>query len=677
MASNPATMVGPLPSLGSLPHEIQDMIAGFLSMQDLDRLSRACRGISRAATRALYMRDAKGPRPTAIRWAALNGKPQESENFRTNINTICTSVRYGGMVDVSGVQDGDERPQALHLAAAMGRTSIVQLLLGFGANILAQCCGSTLRKDVDSVLDPKVHRRLNLNYFGHHVTEAMQSAKWLPLAFAFFNRQFSVISTLVNAGAPSRLAGHTDDWWIDGSPVPAVTVLHVMATMTDREIRGYRPSGGFQGRLLNYRESSTEEMPHRLFYTDLIVRFRQSLDVALPRNGYTALHLAVIKCNPVVFAALMDSGADFDIRSTTGQTPLVCAITECALSASPDRRLSLLTFIHMLLKAGADPNGEDLNGPGGYEIEASPLASILPNRYQLWTDSRLDDLRTIIYMLVKSGARINGFVTPEKTVLHMAGNKVLSILEGRLDMEELPIAEKVVAALCEAGADPSIPMGDGRTLLGMLIYTFPITERYTYVPTPDCGNYFRTLMHNKARISPIEADIVFERWLLCPWLRQSSYDAVLQCGPHVDQDVVDIVYHRAVLAQDKRLWDAIGGRLRPPRNSSSLLAEALAIPRHRFWPEVRACLPFDPRYRCALSSNYLHMVVRKLRNKHYRNANEALDDAQFFVGHGVPVAEKDGTGRDPIDLLRQMGADYAFQLRLFLVDARQRQERAV
>jgi hypothetical protein len=80
--------------------------------------------------------------------------------------------------------------------------------------------------------------------------------------------------------------------------------------------------------------------------------------------GHTALHIAAARDQPAIIQALVDAGAQVDVRDEAGNTPLLVAATEQPPATAA---------IRALLRAHADPDAANLAG-------ASPRAFALARR---------------------------------------------------------------------------------------------------------------------------------------------------------------------------------------------------------------------------------------------------------------------------------------------------------
>jgi ankyrin repeat protein len=146
----------------------------------------------------------------------------------------------------------------------------------------------------------------------------------------------------------------------------------------------------------------------------LIHRFVNSgiqLD-AKDEEGYSALHCAVILRQKEVVTLLLENGADFQVTTNNGTTPLHCAVDQFNVSES---------IVTLLLDSGADPNATTKDG-------TTTLHS---------ASSRGNG--NMVRLLLDHGANVKAKTANGITALHLA------------TMESRP---NVVGMLLKRGADP-------------------------------------------------------------------------------------------------------------------------------------------------------------------------------------------------------------------------------
>ena len=354
------------PHLITIPNELKDMIASNLPMRDLASLRRINKAWNAVASRCLYIRDAQEQGSRAIRWAALHGHSGARGGCQVNVRIIRQSLRFGGDVNAVHTEGDNKFAQALHLAAARNRLPLVRLLLQMNADIVGLSSGLKVLEKTHIMPAPGRERAAFLSKFGEHVQEALKITNWLPLAAPFLLRHDQVIRALINAGAPAQIGGVDHGWHIaDNHHVPAITIFHIMAVMSARELNdeldnseewhGWRNRRGAPVRTPTSSSSTGGHL-----YFDLFRNFPKSLDTPLPYSGFTALHLAILHNNSQIFERLLAHGANVGARTAEGLTPLTLATLECSMTYSAPIRRNLVSCIRSLLNAGADPNEQPL-----------------------------------------------------------------------------------------------------------------------------------------------------------------------------------------------------------------------------------------------------------------------------------------------------------------------------
>lgn len=76
----------------------------------------------------------------------------------------------------------------------------------------------------------------------------------------------------------------------------------------------------------------------------------------------TCLHMAATDTNPEIVDVLLESGADPNVRTTDGATPLHCAFQYCAFEVAK-----------LLILGGADIHAVTEDGQTPFDVSLSPL----------------------------------------------------------------------------------------------------------------------------------------------------------------------------------------------------------------------------------------------------------------------------------------------------------------
>ncbi|KAJ6440985.1 ankyrin repeat-containing protein [Purpureocillium lavendulum] len=679
------------PPLLTIPPELKFMIMDYMSSDTVSKTCRIHPIWHDIAEYYLYSKDIARESPTAILWASWGGEEDPTGSYVVNLKVLNrfreqVTFRFANepdtvkamkimefiklKVNAVHVHSDGTFATALHFAAARGRLAVVRDLLQYGADVDAKSSGvqafkslRLLPTDVDH--DSKVIGRLRCQ-----IRPELTRAQWLPLMAPLLLQHYDVAQALLDRKASPILSQ------------PAITAFHVMAATPDDDFHdGYSETGETcrRRRCMSPTGDRTNCCRTRELYLQFFDTATDHLNVPLPNELCMPLHLAVKHGNELVFDKLIEHGADPNRGNVEGFTPLHEAVDGCrAELMSPWRREVWRKYIDRLLDEGANPNA--LSVRVGKE---TPLMCVLPVWAVPWTAPHAKDMAAILNTLIDRGADPNMRAHRGRTVIHVLDNLMRACIDFRTRRYDgMPIT-KFLKILCGRGGDiNSICPPGNTTLLGQLISGATDTA----VAPPNIRPkrqwekfkmYLRLLLKRGARVCDAEAGAIFWIWLRTPWLRNCGFDAVDQCHARLSQDVVNAAYLFCVEQQDVKLWNAIASgpsaRLPAPTNGSLLVMKALKECKQEFFRVVRDNVSFDPEYTTRCDDTYLHVIVQKARVFGYTRLSTALDDARFFVERGTMVSALDMGGKNAIQCLREHGDDFATDLRLYLLDERDRQ----
>ena len=192
-----------------------------------------------------------------------------------------------------------------------------------------------------------------------------------------------------------------------------------------------------------------------------LVQHGADVDAANPHDGKTALHYAVQDPQMDRFLALLECKADCSAQDRWGNTPLHLAVDQWSRSGAQTKAL---------LQNGADPNIKNIEGktPLHCVTKDSTLEEILPillsaganvesrmrcgkTFFMQYMSRRRSDSLTTLPTLLKAGCQLDARDYEGRTVLHLLCTS--------------PEAEPSVRALVREGADPFAVDFAGNTLL--------------------------------------------------------------------------------------------------------------------------------------------------------------------------------------------------------------------
>jgi ankyrin repeat protein len=218
-------------------------------------------------------------------------------------------------------RDAYGRP-ILMIAASMGNTAVLQILLSRGASIQAR--ESNVPEQTALHAASEAGRPAAVKFLLRHGAIVNVTDKWgvTPLMLAAEGGQENVVDILLENGAAVNV---TDD---EGN-----TAL-LLASAAGR---GFDPP-------------RTNRLPA---YIAIIQRLlAKKADVhAHNKDGPTALMLGAAWANATLVKLLLDKGADINARDSSGQTALIYAAGRGRLDT-----------VKLLVSRGADPNVQDTNG---------------------------------------------------------------------------------------------------------------------------------------------------------------------------------------------------------------------------------------------------------------------------------------------------------------------------
>lgn len=662
MESNGNTEKSVHPYLVQIPAELQANIAYCLEEKDLGKLARTCWMWYFVATPHLYTKNAKFGNSTAILWVSRRGTSVQEEQVDRKILKL--AVEHGADVNAVHKSKEDERlsrknrpcvstfGSALHFAAASGKESVVRDLLKYGADVRALSSGFNMPNH-DVLEDPD--RDAEMRRYGNELYNCFDKTCWLPLLLPLIQKHNNIVRMLVDAGAPAQLAVSSRYWELDPNTA-VITVYHLFVAM---------PQEDYQDDMRGLRR-------------ELFDKCKQSLNATLPRvaSMFSALHGALRFGRQIMFSALLRAGADVEVSTDLGRTPLIYAIKLCASGPPALARNFLIQSIEDLIKHGANVNR--LSHPAAAE---SPLICAMPAAFvHLSTADERNkacaDVTEVVDLLVKNGARINGRNSKGRTAIHRLWEEIMFV------SGDHKYLGKLLKHLVSKGGDINLTATPGGSTILHDLFVEESRRAEEVKIADDLGmasypaiidvplHLLYLLVSLGATIRHYEADGVFKLWIRSTRLRSARGYDFWQHKEHLSQVAIDHAYLYAVEKQDRVLFSALQAAFLNPTNGSRLVEVAAKTPNHNLWAKVKH-LEFDPNWRCPEGFTYLHMIVDKVGIKGY-NEKLAIKDADYFIQLGTSVCTKDLKGLTAIQRLRRRQSDFR-RLRLFLLDERDKE----
>ncbi|KAM4056593.1 hypothetical protein HRG_003463 [Hirsutella rhossiliensis] len=372
------------------------------------------------------------------------------------------------------------------------------------------------------------------------------------------------------------------------------------------------------------------------------------INMTMGADGLAPLHLSQEFPNPKMLLRLLRAGAEIDVRSALGRTPLIHAINLCAEATAIERRKDLIEAAVTLVERGAD-----VNASSHVIIGESPLVCAILADVDAWGRAS-HDLKALLMFLIDKGANINGNGTGP-SIIHALCEKIRE-RGGNQSLEDL------LDLLIQRGGNVNLPASPpGPSIL------LDFMNRYNDVPA---GFFKKLVTKYGATIRPTEANAALYSWVRCPKLQSASrgYNVLRHHKHHMTARAFRYAWEQAFQKGDKVFYLRLVAECPPPDDAADLVATALKTPNHGLWAYVHT-LTFDANYVSPEDGmSFLHMIVHKLGTTNGRES-QAVKDANFFIERGMSVCITDQEGLTALQRLRRLSQPYA-ELRLLIHEAR-------
>jgi ankyrin repeat protein len=365
-----------------------------------------------AAVRALLKQGAdvnaaQGDGMTALHWAAMQGDPALAQMLLSAGANVRATTRLGGLT-------------ALHMASQAGHAQVVAVMIAAGADPnLATATGATAL--MLAARSGSVETATRLVETGADINRAEGAFGQTALMIAAGLDRADVVRVLLSRGADWKKASKVAD-------------LKALTAPAEQEGRAQGPAGGAASRV------DVPGVTRGYRYNELIGA----------QGGLTALHFAARQGSAASAHALVDGGADVNQPSPgDGATPLLVAII--------NGHLDLAAY---LLERGANPNLPSDAGVSplyaALNVQWAPIAAYPQPRAHLQQGKSYLDVMTL---LLDRGADPNARL--RRKVWYSGYNFDQSGVDevGATPLWRAAYASDVAAMklLVARGADPSIP----------------------------------------------------------------------------------------------------------------------------------------------------------------------------------------------------------------------------
>lgn len=604
------------------------MICEFTPSGSLAAFAVTSRSIYFSARRVLLIRNAKEENSTAIYHAVMEIAPKDWKRARV---LITRAIKHGA--DVNAVHSkGDACATVLAIAAAGGYHGIVSFLISHNAHVEIPS-----RKLWCFLKDERTYRQQlwkraepcltsTLGHCADNLRRQLLELQWLPLLIPFIRQDIRMVDLLFKSGASGRLTSK-----FKGDRCGALTALHIIAgkERTD-SIRNDTETWEIEV------DQGIENWAHYILHSI----HRSLLDERLPCEGGSALHIALREGQQAVFKRLITMGADLNLKTALiGRTPLHVAVTRCHRAGDPVSRKVYQLFAESLVQHGAN-----LNQISSSEYGYTPLMTLIDAAQWDWKDC-YRNIKALMDLFIKKGARINHMSRAGETVVHLLLNK---IVEKNGNQSLIGLLETLISE----GADLNIPFSYRKSIAKAII--FDVTE------TP--MNLVNLLVQNGAVLAGHEIDLAFRRWAKSPRLRK-RYDMNKQ-REQVSPSTVDTALWTAFCERNLGLAQELLKDWGQPVQPSRYIERALKDAFRKMMPLLQD-IEFDPNWR-GENGGFLHVIVVAMYTTRGYTEKVAMENAEILIDKGMSVLTLDNEGLSGIQLLRKFEIK-AEKLELFLL----------
>ncbi|KAK5995557.1 hypothetical protein PT974_03969 [Cladobotryum mycophilum] len=597
-----------------LPNELKLEVASCLDQRALSRLTQVNRRSHELLNPTLYRRDVLLHNCKALKWAAW--KSGDGKYDPVIRRTLRLALKNGAKINTVHAK-GEAYATTLHMAAALGNTSFVELLLKKGARLDLPSQGLyQFLPDCNNRIKEKVERLR----FPYSLQKAILCrTAWYPLLVPFLFNDTSMITLLREKGASAKLALELKKNGVASrEELRHVTIHHILAATGD---------------LPSYDENG-----------DCLFRANNDcIDDRLLGNGFTALHVAIEACKPANFCRLLQAGADMEAVSDFHKTPLIQAVDCANMFNTIELNAPYAECIEELILRGAN-----IHVVSHTLMAETALSSIMKSALHN-SQHPTGRMQAIVKLLVRAGADVNHRAANGRTAIHDLF-ELICLKEKKIKQEE-----ELFKFLVEHGGDVNIPFPGGKSLLRMSMVEHDMKPLKAY----------ELVMRSGGVIFSHEVDAVFKKWIKSSKLRSAGFDM----RPHIrkiSQRAIDDVYLETFDGKPNEPFRYLRAHFPVTTIAEELVADMIMRGGPKL-SEATLNLRFDPNWIDLNGDSFLHLIVNRIDSNPHGRATTALADTMALVDKGARVTHRNSQGLTVIQRLRDSGKQYD-TLRLFLYE---------
>ncbi|KAF4980915.1 hypothetical protein FZEAL_3200 [Fusarium zealandicum] len=440
MASSPGSA-----RMEQIPAEMMfQIIDNMGDLEDIYNLTRCSHALRRYEF-LLYRRDSREGKFAALRHASLKLKGEEGlDVINKCLETVQGPVKQAKAVNTT-FRHQEGVATALHFAAALGNTDIVERLVAAGANVSSHAIYlSVWLGEPEAILGSALLRR-ELNDVG-----------WLPTMMPYLRKDMATYNFLYEKATPTSVLAMP--LWSDIRN-RAVTTHHVAAILNDPTLL----------------EHASSKHPGQK-------------DLLTPRSMSSVVHFAIHTQEIGILEKVEELRYSRNKHDATGNMPIHTAI-HMALTGSTavERKKAASDLEFLIAKMGANAMQERSTRRG-----ETPLIMAAGGFRHEWSKAHLN-IRRVIASLLKHGANINSFDRSGNTILGLLTNAI--IVAGNEGNESLEKYFRFLVKECHADVNLQVLSPDAGEIPSVMLRVLLSNKRLkSNCPFLDYPDYVFSLM---------------------------------------------------------------------------------------------------------------------------------------------------------------------------------------